>query len=300
MFKEVYMSQFDRNFWDREEEEEETPANWEQNDQYFTEENQEESELYDLGESETVEEFLDVEEVSVVDKARIRLEQGRLYEMLIKHNLFDGVDAMPQAVVKVQSEIKEFITERLEILLGMKSEKQKEVHQIIKESQFNELEVQALKMIASKVTKGASETISNVSEKPKNELNAVRNTNASSSGINSIKKTIPSAPQKQQQIPAKKPVKQQVVKRNKEEVVKEERTENLSPEAIAKRDMKYIDSLKKMPLTEANKLVSERHSRPRPNVRIDQETVNRNYAAKMAINEEAQAFTTLLAMAKRK
>jgi len=295
MFKEVYMSQLDSDFWDREEEEV-TPA-WSQDVQYFTEEEEEERELYDLRESETVEEFLDVEEISVVDKARIRLEQGRLYEMLIKHNLFDGVDAMPQAVIKVQSEIKEFITERLEILLGMKSEKQKEVHQIIKESQFNDLEVQALKMIASKVTKGASEIDSKPSEKPRNELNAVKNTSSNSFGINSVKKNTPPIPQKQQQIPVKKPAKQQVFKKNKEEVTKEERIENLSPDGIAKRDMKYIDSLKKMPLTEANKIVSERHSRPKPNVKIDQNVVNSIYTARIATNPQAQAFQTLLAAA---
>lgn len=295
------MSQFDNNFWDRSEEEEETPT--QESPQYFDEEEQDGSQLYDLDGSETVEEFLDVEEVSVVDNARIRLEQGRLYEMLIKHNLFDGVDAMPQAVTKVQSEIKEFIIERLEILLGMKSEKQKEVHQIIKESQFNELEVQALKMIASKVTKGASETVPAVTpEKPKSELNAIKNNNGGTLGLNSIKKTPPPVIQKKtikqepvKQAPVRKPVKQEVLKKP-----KEEETRNLSPEAVAKRDMKYIDSLKEMSLTDANKIVSERHARPRPNVKMDQESINRHYAAKMAINETAQTFTSLLAMAKKK
>ena len=74
----------------------------------------------------------------------------------------------------------------------------------------------------------------------------------------------------------------------------------MSPEAIAKKDMKYINSLKEMSLTEANKIVSERHTRPRPNVKMDQESINRHYASKMAINETAQTFTALLAMAKRK
>jgi hypothetical protein len=291
------MSQFDNDFWDREEEE--APAAWGQDSKYFAQE-QEETETYDLDESEGIEELLDVEEVSVVDNARIRLEQGRLYEMLIKHNLFDGVDAMPQAVIKVQSEIKEFIIERLEILLGMKSEKQKEIHQIIKESQFNEMEVQALKMIASKVTKGASETAPSPVEKPRSELNAIKSNSVSKPGLNTIKKPSPppSAPVAQKktykQPPAKKPMKQEDFKKTEEDV------RDLSPEAIAKKDINYINSLKQMSLSEANKLVSERHTKPRPNVKIDQETVNRHYAAKMAINQEAQTFATLLAMAKRK
>ena len=296
------MSQFDNDFWDKEEEE---PSNaWEQNKQYSQEEDEEEQdeELYDLSESEEIEGLLDVEEISVVDNARIRLEQGRLYEMLIKHNLFDGVDAMPQAVIKVQSEIKEFIIERLEILLGMKSEKQKEVHQIIKESPFNELEVQALKMIASKVTKGVSESTPAPTEKPKGGLNAIKAPSATKPALNVVKKPTPPLPppppvQKKtyKQVPVKKTVKQESFKKT-----EEEDTRNMSPEAIAKKDIKYINSLKEMSLSEANKLVSERHVRPRPTTKMDQESINRHYAAKMAVNQEAQTFTALLAMAKRK
>lgn len=293
------MSQLDNDFWDREEERNTSYQENDEQDVEYTDQEDGDDGLYDLSESETVEEFLDVEEVSVVDSARIRLEQGRLYEMLIKHNLFDGVDAMPQAVIKVQSEIKEFIIERLEILLGMKSEKQKEIHQIVKESQFNDLEVQALKMIASKVTKGASENVPPpVTEKPKNELNTVKNNTSNRPALNTLKKPAPPAPVVQKKIhkqaPARKPVRQEPVKRPKEDV------SDLSPEAVAKRDMKYINSLKQMPLSEANKIVSEKHARPKPTVKIDQESVNRQYAAKMALNTEAQTFTTLLAMAKKK
>ena len=296
------MSQFDNDFWDREEEE---PSDtWEQKKKYSQKEEEEEEqggdeELYDLSESEEIEDFLDVEEISVVDNARIRLEQGRLYEMLIKHNLFDGVEAMPQAVTKVQTEIKEFIIERLEILLGMKSEKQKEVHQIIKESQFNELEVQALKMIASKVTKGVSESAPTPSERPKNGLNAIKVNSPSKPALSVVRKSPPPPPPVQKktykQVPIKKTVKQESFKKT-----EEEDTRNMSPDAIAKKDIKYINSLKQMTLEDANKLVSERHARPRPNFKMDQESINRHYAAKMAVNQEAQTFTALLAMAKRK
>jgi hypothetical protein len=285
------MGQLDNNLWDKEEE-----NTWEEENEYLEEEQEqiEDSESYSLDNSETIEEFLDREEVSVVDNARIRLEQGRLYEMLIKHNLFDGVDAMPQAVVKVQSEIKEFIIERLEILLGMKSEKQKEVHQIIKESQFNDLEVQALKMIASKVTKGASEEVPSVSEKPKNELNTIKPIVAKS-GLNSIKKPDPVVNQKKpvKEVPAKKISKPEFKKT-------EKTTQDLSLDGIVKKDMKYIESLKKMSLTDANKIVSERHARPQPKIKLDQESINRQYAAKMSLNEEANAFTALLKMAQKK
>lgn len=290
------MNQLGSDFWDRNEEEE---TSTEEDYQYFTEEkSSRKNELYDLSDSETIEEFLDVEEVSVVDNARIRLEQGRLYEMLIKHNLFDGVDAMPQAVTKVQSEIKEFIIERLEILLGMKSEKQKEVHHIVKESQFNELEVQALKMIASKVTKGASETEPVVPDKPKNELNAIKSPGLGKPVLNSIKKPTPVAVQKKtpNQAPlVKKNINRELLKKNTEEDIK-----NLSPELIAKKDMKYIESLKQMSLSEADRVVSERHARPRYPGKLDQESINRQYSAKMALNKTAQDFAVLLAAAKKK
>ena len=250
-----------------------------------------------LSESETVEDLLDVEEVSVVSNARIRLEQGRLYEMLIKHNLFEGVDAIPQAVNKVQSEIKNFIIERLEILLGMKSEKQTEIREIIKESEFNELEVQALKMIASKVTKGASEnTLSAEKEKIKSNLKPIKAAGSQNTSLNSIKKTDFSINQKKnkQQLPIKKDVYKEY------KTIPNKDIQSLSSEMIAKKDIQYIETLKNMSLDEANKVVSERHNRPRSTVKIDQESVNRNYATKVSLDKTAQAFTQLIAMAKKK
>ena len=44
-------------------------------------------------------------------EAQVRLEQGRLYQMLLKHDLFDGVDADARAMKNVQNEIREFMRE---------------------------------------------------------------------------------------------------------------------------------------------------------------------------------------------
>lgn len=117
------MSILDTDFWDRQEIED-TPEEMEEEEQTSS------SSESDWSEDVSYEEVFEEDEVekdssSVINNARIRLEQGRLYEMLIKHNLFEGVDAMPQAIDKVQSEIKQFIVERLEILLGMRAEKRK-------------------------------------------------------------------------------------------------------------------------------------------------------------------------------
>lgn len=301
------MSILDTDFWDRDEtedysEEEQVPT---QNDSYELPEDVSYEEIF---EEDEVEQDLS-SSFSVIDNARIRLEQGRLYEMLIKHNLFEGVDAMPQAIEKVQSEIKEFIVERLEILLGMRAEKEKEVHKIVTEAQFNDLEVKALKMIASKVTKGVSESTPEPTSK--NELNAVKNVAPTKPALNSIKSKQAINVQKksfneQPTKPVNKPQtklqpKPQPRPQPKPQVQKQPDLEpqDMSPEAVAKRDMKYIESLKKMTLEEANKVVSEKYAKPRGTIKTDQESINRLYTTKAAIDEKGQAFTKLLAMAKK-
>ena len=66
-------------------------------------------------------------DASVMADARLRLEQGRLYEMLLEHSLFKDVDADARAIKNVEREIKAYIRERLEILVGLKVDKAKQV-----------------------------------------------------------------------------------------------------------------------------------------------------------------------------
>lgn len=99
---------------------------------------------------------------TVMESAKIRLAQGRLYEMLLQHDIFDSeIDEDPRAVKKVQSEVRAFVTERLEIMLGMRSMEPKQVaiQSVSVEMPFNEIEIQALKAIASKLSKGESESV---------------------------------------------------------------------------------------------------------------------------------------------
>lgn len=297
------MDSLDTDIWDRSEEEytpEEYAEDATQSDSSF----EEEEEMVEMDDD-----FFDESEktISVVDNARIRLEQGRLYEMLIKHNLFEGVDAMPQAVNKVQSEIKEFIVERLEILLGMRAEKEKEIHHVVKESQFNEVEVQALKMIARKVTKGASDNVPE--EQPRNELNSVRSNTKAPQKLQNINKqpqqTRPQQVRPQPKQSASLPQKQMKTKaaipvEKKKTYTPAQSNVTSSVEELAKKDIKYIESLKKMSLEEAGKLVAQKYDRPRSTKPISQESVNNLYTTKMSLNREAQAFTALLAAAKKK
>jgi hypothetical protein len=121
-----------------------------------------EDEIVDMfsgaSESEVAYELED-EEMDVVGEAMVRLEQARLYDMLIKHNLFDGVQANPIALKNVQDELKSYIVERLQILLGIKQEQAPTPTSMRVELPFNKLEIQALKDLAYKLTKGATDKI---------------------------------------------------------------------------------------------------------------------------------------------
>lgn len=96
---------------------------------------------------------LDEEEASVIYNARIRLEQAKLYEMLINHDLFEGVDVDARAIAIVRNEIKHYIVKRLEILMGLREPAT--VQQQIS-SEFNSVEADFLRQLAAKGTKGRS------------------------------------------------------------------------------------------------------------------------------------------------
>lgn len=137
----------------------------------------------------------------VMESAKIRLAQGRLYEMLLKHDLFDdGIGEDPRAIKKVQAEVRAFVTERLEIMLGMRQPKSRSAQPVIQsvkvELPFNEVEVDALKAIASKLSKGQSEGLSNLEIEAR--VNLANNTD--------IKKEKTSAVPKQAAPPVRKPV----------------------------------------------------------------------------------------------
>jgi hypothetical protein len=109
---------------------------------------------------QTEEEALE-DDSEILTNARLRLEQGKLYEMLLKHDLFGEVEADPKAIQNVQREIRNFIKERLEVLLGLKPDPRLkpvvQVHQV--QSPFSDLEVDLLKRFLAKMSKGATEQV---------------------------------------------------------------------------------------------------------------------------------------------
>lgn len=110
-------------------------------------------ELVDELETEESDDYTDV-----LSDARLRLEQGRLYEMVMNNDLFSGSEGDPKAVKNVQREIREFARERMEIMLGMRAEQPQVDHSGVVSSPFNDLEVEALKALAAAATKGATQT----------------------------------------------------------------------------------------------------------------------------------------------
>jgi hypothetical protein len=96
----------------------------------------------------------------ILSDAHLRLEQGHLYKMIMNHNLFEGMDVDPKAVVNVQREIRNFAKERMEVMLGMRKDTST-VETLEIDFPFNELEVTVLKAMANTFSKGATENSDN-------------------------------------------------------------------------------------------------------------------------------------------
>ena len=105
---------------------------------------------------ESQEEDEDEDFANVLVDARLRLEQGKLFEMIMNHNLFDGVDADPRATKIVQKLIRKWAKEQMEIMLGMRKETSK-IETLHIDFPFNSMEVTILKKLASAASKGATE-----------------------------------------------------------------------------------------------------------------------------------------------
>lgn len=109
---------------------------------------------------EMLEEDDDEDFSDVLSDARLRLEQGKLYEMIMNHDLFSGVDADPRAAKTVQKQIRKWAKEQMEIMLGMRKETSK-VERLEIDFPFNSVEVEVLKKLAFTATKGASQNSDN-------------------------------------------------------------------------------------------------------------------------------------------
>lgn len=213
---------------------------------------------------------LDEDESNIVFNARLRLEMARLYEMLINHDIFDGVEASAHAIKKVQDEIKTYIVSRLEILLGIR--KEKKVIQVQQESVFDEDEVSFLKQLAQKgiSISNAKKTDSEPRVKP------IQNTSAPVAKPKTLK-NISNKPVSTQRVETKTQPTQQPIKRGKPPVQKAVTTtvktsnKNKTVEEIAKEDLRELQAKKPFEKMSAKEKVEEikrvnnKYARKKPN-----------------------------------
>lgn len=92
---------------------------------------------------------------TILNDARQRMEQGRLYEILMDHDLFSGQGFDEKAVKFVTKQIRNFAKEQMEIMLGMRQETPKN-EVTITNFPFNDVEITFLKDLAFMGTKGQS------------------------------------------------------------------------------------------------------------------------------------------------
>lgn len=141
------------------------------------------AELQEDSDTDILEEDFD-DTAALMSDANLRLEQGRLYQMVLQGDIFADTNADPKAIRNVQREIRKFVKDRMEIMLGIRQEAQKQ--ETIVSSPFNDMEVSALKMVASKVTNGASQT--------QQEVQAAAPAIPKKDGITSISGMVKTAP----------------------------------------------------------------------------------------------------------
>ena len=101
-----------------------------------------------LGEGQS---YDDQQGSEVLAEAIERIEQAKLYESLIKHDFFAQGSARQEIQDRVTREIRGFILERLEILLGIKAPASRQPQQAVVSSPFDSEEVDALKMLAGRM-----------------------------------------------------------------------------------------------------------------------------------------------------
>lgn len=171
---------------------------------------------YDLNTLPQVDVNEEEDYTAVLSDARHRLELGRLWEMIINHDLFDNTDADPIAARHVQNEIRRFAKERIEVMLGMRKETST-VERLEIDFPFNQVEVNVLKKLAHAASKGQSENSDRyvpAVTRTTEEIPTLPSAPPKREGLNKISsrsqltKPVP-APVRQQPQAPKAPVKQQ-------------------------------------------------------------------------------------------
>jgi hypothetical protein len=140
----------------------------------------------------------------IMNDANLRLEQGRLYQMVLQGDIFADTNADPKAIRNVQREIRKFVRERMETMLGIRQEVA--VQNTIVSSPFNDMEVTVLKMLASKMSGGETQKVETKTPEPSRPSAPPKKDGISSiSGNVGYKGTQPTVAPKKDSKPVAKP-----------------------------------------------------------------------------------------------
>jgi len=93
--------------------------------------------------------FEDEDEDPAVSEAIKRIEQAKLYESLLKHDFFGPGSARPEIQNKVTKEIRDFILERLTILVGINSPKPQQSSPV--SLPWSDIQIQAITAMANRL-----------------------------------------------------------------------------------------------------------------------------------------------------
>lgn len=97
------------------------------------------------------EEVAQNDDSSPVGEAIKRIEQAKLYESLLKHDFFAPGSARAEIQNKVTSEIRDFLLERLTVLVGLTAPKQALPSQVPTSLPWNEMQISALTHVADRL-----------------------------------------------------------------------------------------------------------------------------------------------------
>lgn len=216
----------------------------------------------------------------VLNDANLRIEQGRLYQMIMNHALFEGMEADPKAVQNVQKEIRKFARERMEIMLGMRQEVSKVEHLEIN-FPFNAMEVTVLKSLASAATKGASENADNFVPEVRRTIESVpnipkRQTLNPLGGSTALKRSAP--PVQKLSSKAAAPVARKKLDPTAEQILAEEGVDRALIEEDYKPIGKKLSQMTEQEIIDRNKEASKRQEKHR--------TVKSSNAIPMATPEQ--------------
>ena len=93
-----------------------------------------------------------------VNEAIKRIEQAKLYESLLRHDFFAPGSARPEIQSKVTKEIRDFILERLTVLVGIKQSREEIPAPVAAAMPWDESQIEALTSIADRLVEKKTAT----------------------------------------------------------------------------------------------------------------------------------------------